>query len=228
MVGGVLGEQPVVLAPSPNNKTSQPSGAWAAGTGRRSIAFVAAGIQICGRRIVLFTSPTRLLRPRRSQIVSTPPAGHPGVSLPGPMDALPKPECARSSCSWRRTSMLSLCIGSPLRARATSPGCIMFPPPRRPAFSYHNGGCCHAPMAAQATARASRSVLVPAPNRDGVLVPLSSRKQRNCAACCPEHVLVPSRAQESWRWRPGCRPWRRPSRTGGDRIQFTVQGVDGK
>ena len=146
MVGGVLGEQPVVLAPSPNNKTSQPSGAWAAGTGRRSIAFVAAGIQICGRRIVLFTSPTRLLRPRRSQIVSTPPAGHPGVSLPGPMDALPKPECARSSCSWRRTSMLSLCIGPPLRARATSPGpgCIMFPPSWRPAFGYHNGDCCHA------------------------------------------------------------------------------------
>ena len=220
MVGGVLGEQPVVLAPSPNNKTSQPSGAWAAGTGRRSIAFVAAGIQICGRRIVLFTSPTRLLRPRRSQIVSTPPAGHPGVSLPGPMDALPKPECARSSCSWRRTSMLSLCIGSPLRARATSPGqaasCSRRPGAQPSAITMEI-----AAMPAQATARGSRLAV-------GAGAACSSRKQRNCAACCPEHVLVPSRAQESWRWRPGCRPWRRPSRTGGDRIQFTVQGVDGK
>ena len=138
-------------------------------------------------------------------------------------------QSARSSCSWRRISSFSRPSASAPRSeleqrrRGRAASCSRRPGAQPSAITMEI-----AAMPAQATARGSRSVLVPAPNRDGVLVPLSSRKQRNCAACCPEHVLVPSRAQESWRWRPGCRPWRRPSRTGGDRIQFTVQGVDGK
>jgi len=142
-------------------------------------------------------------------------------------------QSARSSCPWRRISSFSRPSASAPRSeleqRRRDASCSHRPGAQPSAITMEVASMRPWPPKPQPAPRGRCPCRRPrAPNRgdgyDGVLVLLSSMKQRNCAACCPEHAVAPSRAQESWRWRPARRPWRRPSRTSGDGIQFPVLG----